>query len=427
MSVKVTLEKEVLVFSPPVNESTKKWGVYAIPRMWREIDGRLVIRFNGEIDCGDTDNMYEISNLFFVSEDDGKSWSFVENGDEKFDIGILNGIENPYIHTGENIIAFREKKDLKSIKDVPYKKEFMYPTKEALVRSYRYGDIPDKCKGLEILEYKDATSLPKVSAVVIDFPEREILINAKGHRGDYNYVDVEERVKQNIFKNNYINSVRLLSDGSLGAVACGQNPLVDDHYSGVAYFMVSEDKGHTWKKRGTIAQTMELPYGYTGDGHEVSLSVTKDGVLVCAMRMDVSIMEEPYGAVVAYSEDNGYTWSKPQFVSDASVTPHIISLDNGIVVLVYGRPGVHFKYSLDNGRTWSKSHSIIGKTLAEYRKECDDDYKIKYGDTCSYSNTFVEKLSGDEFLVLYNNLKYDEGDGVHHKAAFVRKIKIEKV
>ena len=55
--------EEKLVFSSPINEETKKWGVYAIPRMWRNIDGRLIIRFNGEIDCGDTDNMQVVPNL----------------------------------------------------------------------------------------------------------------------------------------------------------------------------------------------------------------------------------------------------------------------------------------------------------------------------------------------------------------------------
>lgn len=50
----------------------------------------------------------------------------------------------------------------------------------------------------------------------------------------------------------------------------------------------------------------------------------------------------------------------------------------------------------------------------------------KYFDTVSYSNTFVEKLSDQSILVLYNNLKYDDGDGKNHKATFVRKITIEK-
>ena len=427
MSVKVSMGEDVLVYSPPVNEGTMKWGVYAIPRMWREKDGSLVIRFNGEKDSGDVDNMKIVPNKYFVSQDDGLSWIEVDDGDEKYDISILNGIENPYTKINGKLVAFREKPNRKEIKNITYQKEFIYPTGEAIVRSYRYGDIPDECKGIEIIEYNKCLEETLISDVNIDFPDREILINAKGNTGNFVYVDCVEKVKQSIFKNPYLCSVISVDNGTMLAVSCGQNRDVSDRYSGVAYLMASEDGGHTWVKRGVIAESTELPHGYTGDGHEVSMSYTKDGVLICAMRMDVSTKKEPYGTAVAISKDKGFTWSEPLIVTDASVTPHIICLENGIVVLVYGRPGVHFKYSIDNGETWSEDISIIGKTLSEYRKEGRDDYEIKYRDTVSYSNTFVDYKGGNEFLILYNNLKYDEGDGVHHKAAFVRKISIEKM
>ena len=67
--MKVIIGEEKLVYSVPVNDNTRKWGVYSIPRMWRDISGKLVIRFNGEMDCGDTDNMQIIPNLYFVSDD----------------------------------------------------------------------------------------------------------------------------------------------------------------------------------------------------------------------------------------------------------------------------------------------------------------------------------------------------------------------
>jgi hypothetical protein len=85
-NVKIILGEEKLVYSPPVNEATKKWGVYAIPRLWRHISGRLVIRFNGEIDCGDTDNMQAAPNLFFTSLDNGESWEYEPDGEEKYPI-----------------------------------------------------------------------------------------------------------------------------------------------------------------------------------------------------------------------------------------------------------------------------------------------------------------------------------------------------
>jgi hypothetical protein len=119
MKVKVTQSEEFLVYSPPVNEATKKWGVYAIPRMWREPDGTLIVRFNGEMDCGDADNNQVAENLYFASRDNWRSWKKIPDGNEKFDIGILNGIDSPYIKVGNSFIAFREKKDRAFIENTP--------------------------------------------------------------------------------------------------------------------------------------------------------------------------------------------------------------------------------------------------------------------------------------------------------------------
>lgn len=427
--MKVIIGEETLVYSVPVNENTQKWGVYSIPRMWRDVSGKLIIRFNGEIDCGDTDNMHIVPDLYFVSEDDGKTWEQIFDGEQKYPCDILNNIVSPYAKIPEGIIGFREQRDRQPIKDVPSQKEFLLPDGAAVVLSYRYGDIPDECKGMERLLYKNPADGPEIKPVVFDFPEREILINTKGRNEEGEYLEVEQRVKQCIFKNTYFSSVTPLGDGTLVAVTCGQNPDVTDHYSGVAYMIESRDMGLTWRKRSIIASDENMPYGYTGDGHEVSLTMTENGTLLCAMRMEMSMnpdIAKPISdTMVAISKDNGYTWCKPFSVSDSSVTPQIVSFTNGVVAVVYGRPGVHFKYSTDEGNSWSDSCSIIGKTLEEYRKDGVSDGNSKYFDTCSYSNVFVEKISDNSMLILYNNMKYDEGDGIKHKAAFVRTVTFE--
>lgn len=44
----------------------------------------------------------------------------------------------------------------------------------------------------------------------------------------------------------------------------------------------------------------------------------------------------------------------------------------------------------------------------------------------SYSNTFVEILNDNSLLVVYNDMKYDPGDGKNHKATLVAEIKFIK-
>lgn len=423
--MKVIIGKETLVYSVPVNENTSKWGVYAIPRMWRDISGKLVVRFNGERDVGDTDNMQIVPHLYFVSEDNGKTWLHDPEGEKNYPCNVVNGIGNVYTQINGSTLAFREQQDRAVIENVPVLKEFLTPVAEALVVSYRYGDIPEACKGLERLRYENSTEPVDILPVTIDFPEREILINKEGEI-DGKYVPVTQKVKQSIFKNNYICSVTPLPDGTLVAVSCGQHPEVQDHYNAVAYLMESRDMGLTWTKRGTIAESTEMPYGYTGDGNEITMARTPKGTLICAMRTEMSInpdVAKPIcDTIVAISHDDGYTWEKPFSIADSSVTPQVRAFENGVIAVVYGRPGVHFKYSVDEGKTWSDSYSIIGKTLEEYRKDGISDADSKYFDSCSYSNLFVEKISEDTMLVLYNNNKYDEGDGVKHKAGFVRTV-----
>ena len=64
------------------------------------------------------------------------------------------------------------------------------------------------------------------------------------------------------------------------------------------------------------------------------------------------------------------------------------------------------------------------KTLEEERKTGRRDVDIKYSDTSSYSNVFLEEISEDTVIVCYNDLKYPDENGVNTKACFVRKITI---
>ena len=125
------------------------------------------------------------------------------------------------------------------------------------------------------------------------------------------------------------------------------------------------------------------------------------------------------------SKDQGYTFSREKSIADSSVTPHVLCLEEGVVI-IYGRPGVHIVCSKDNGETFSSPVAVIGKTLTEELEGGKTYMQAKYTDTDSYSNTFIEKLSKDAFLILYTNLKYNPGDGLFHKATLVRKATIKK-
>lgn len=427
--MKLKLGEDILVFAPEMNELVSRWGVYAIPRMWRAANGELVIRVNGEADSADTNTMFVLNNLYFVSLDNGETWRLEENGEEIYDISVLVGIDSPYLtlENGEKCFL-KSKQDCKPIKNVKWKKEIYHPCGEAIVHSYKYGDIPNECKGFYFGKI-DKFSNISLEEINFDFPERELLVNFKAESNG-EFVDIDEYVQPFIFKIPYMSSLNRLSNGTLVALSTGQNPNVNDRFCTEVYLVESTDNGKTWRKKATIATDIDtLPYGFGGDGGEVSLTVDSQDNLYCVMRMDLSIHPDfdktkCWGCMFSASFDKGETWSEPKEIADSSITPHIVTLKDDVLLVVYGRPGVHCKVSFDKGNTWSDSYSIIGKTLTEERNGGKSDAESKYFDTSSYSNTFVEKISDSEVLVCYNNLKYPDKNGVNTKAVFVKKISL---
>ena len=427
MHLKVT--NNILVYSPPVNEATKKWGVYCIPRMWRALDGKLVVRFNGEEDTLYVDTMQRAENLFFVSDDDGKTWEFCENGAEIYDIKVISGWENPYLKCSDGITrAIRATDKCAPVKNIPLVKEFPSFFERYKMGTYRQCDLPKECFSCELLEYAPDGKLT-VKPVNIHFPERELHVNTNANNGS-EIVEIEHFIKPHIFCMPYVNSIFELPDGTLGGLAFGQCPHISDRYCAEGYFLVSTDGGENWHLRGVITpNSEELPLGKVGDAGEMSITIAPNGDLLCVVRTDLSINHKekniPCGTRLFVSKDMGYTWVDKGEIADSSITPHIKTLKNGTVVCVYGRPGVHLIYSTDNGETWSEPVSIIGKTLKEEMAAGRDYMDCKYFNTESYSNHFVEVLEDDTVLILYNNQKYLDTDGLNHKAAFIAVVKCE--
>lgn len=429
--IQIEMSAPILVYAPEMNERVGKWGVYAIPRMWRASGGELVIRFNGEADNADINTLFVLENLYFVSKDNGDTWTFEPNGEKLYDISVLTGIDPPYLflENGETLF-FKYKTNCAPIKNVAFTKDFMHPCGEAMVHSYPYGSIPDPCKGIDFGRM-DSQGNTRYEPIYFDFPEREVLVNYIASPNTSFSADVEEYIQPYIFKSPYMSSLNRLSDGTLVALSTGQHPQVHDRFCSEVYLIASEDGGKTWRKRSVVASdTEKVPFGYGGDGGEVSLAVAEDDSMYCVMRMDMSMHPEEdetkcWGCRFCVSFDKGKSWTIPKEIADSSVTPHIVALKNNILIAVYGRPGVHFKISADKGETWSDSYSIIGKTLNEERQAGRADCESKYTDSCSYSNSFVEKISEDGIIVCYNNLRYPDKNGVNTKAAFVRKITVK--
>jgi hypothetical protein len=85
------------------------------------------------------------------------------------------------------------------------------------------------------------------------------------------------------------------------------------------------------------------------------------------------------------SKDDGKTWSHAEPIADLGVYPKVCLMANGVIAVVYGRPGDWLMFSLDQGETWV-GHFCFHKGPQPY-------------DCGSYD--CIEEVAPDTLLVTY--------------------------
>ena len=115
----------------------------------------------------------------------------------------------------------------------------------------------------------------------------------------------------------------------------------------------SRDGGQSWGDKSRIASRF----------NETNVTRLNSGTLLAAMRE----MQKPRArSALSRSTDNGYTWSRPRFVTSASEHPaSIIRIRDGRVILTYGvrhpPAGAQAIFSTDGGQTWiRKAKFMVG-------------------------------------------------------------------
>jgi hypothetical protein len=149
----------------------------------------------------------------------------------------------------------------------------------------------------------------------------------------------------------------------------------------------SEDDGHTWREESIIASVGKdaepLP-GMGKDGPcEAGLVRLKDGRLFVIYRTG----SDGYLGV-AWSSDEGNSWTPPTLIPIKGVLPRVRLLSNGVLACSTGRPGpVTMMFSADGtGKSWSQETPIFSEMSTRYTE-------------------FLELAPGNLFLV-YDSVPY---------------------
>lgn len=98
---------------------------------------------------------------------------------------------------------------------------------------------------------------------------------------------------------------------------------------------------------------------HPGIGHpqgfnETDFTRTPDGRILCVVRN-----QGFYPLYQTESIDDGATWSAVRQFPGMGVDPSLCTLENGVVVCGYGRPGVNVAFSENNGENWQNITTLM--------------------------------------------------------------------
>ncbi len=141
-----------------------------------------------------------------------------------------------------------------------------------------------------------------------------------------------------------------LRDGSLLATVLGQ--LASDHKDRV-FVIRSDDRGETWRYRATVAFDLTKTDEHYIEGFtEPDLIALAGGELLCFMRTGGKYDGRHTPLALSRSIDDGLSWSAPVPIADRGVLPKACEMSNGVLAVIYGRPGDWLAFSLDKGHSW---------------------------------------------------------------------------
>jgi len=362
----------------------EKWGFFQFPDIYRSLDNEVVGSWNMS---DDAISSYGKGNRgFSISKDGGKSWCSALQEPVTGGGLILPDGERIKIYTPQALKV----EDLQLPKPVG---------KHNSTYFFKMDELPEKLQGVYINRLnKGETKWTTEHAVLYD----SLAVRYS---------------KDGLFPVVWWGDMRIMDDGSIIAgvypgTSLGEGGKLDP--SGV-FFYRSMDEGHSWKIRSRIPYIPDLKADPNGDKRivrgfgEPSFEILSDGSFLCVMRTT-----DPLGISPMYfsrSINLGLTWSKPKPFTRNGVYPHLLQLDNGVVVLASGRPGMQLRFCTDGkGERWTDPFEML-----PYENE-------KEAVSCGYSRLLA--TGPDSFLLIYSDFKYHNQTGEIRKAIKVREVKV---
>jgi len=152
------------------------------------------------------------------------------------------------------------------------------------------------------------------------------------------------------------------------------------------FVVQSIDRGKTWNYLSTVAFDLTKGNRVSMEGFsEPDLLVLPSGDILCFMRSGGDFNNRYTPLYKRRSNYDGKTWSHTEPIADRGVFPKACLMTNGVIAVVYGRPGDWLMFSLDQGETW------VGHFCFHQGPQPND---------CG-SYDWIEEIAPDTLLVAY--------------------------
>lgn len=382
--LKVKLYDPVVV---SVASKPEKWGFFQFPSIYRGINNTLVVTWNMAADAVESYGHH--GPAYAVSKDGGKSWN-IPQGDAPMGGGeVLPDGDRIKVYTPAALSVDTLKLPNPVAKDVGRRG----------LNFYRLSQLPPSLQGVYIQR------LPK-GETKWDI-EHAILNDPKGVRYS----------ESGLFPVVWWGDMHVAKDNSIIAgiypgFEIGANNEINA--SGVTFYR-STDGGHAWNVQGRIPYEPDLNVDSNGNKRigfgftEPTYVILSNGIFLCVMRTTDGFGNSPM--YLSYSGDQGVTWSKPRPFTPNGVLPRLLQLDNGVIVLSSGRPGVQLRFSEDSkGDAWTDPFEMLPYKNAK--------------ETVSCGYTGLITTGKNSFLIVYSDFKYHNKDGETRKAIKVREVEV---
>lgn len=371
-------------------EQIERWGYFQFPSIGVAENNTMVVSWQMN---ADSHKAYGTSSgrelVPMISKNGGKNWKPRDKRYSRFVRGY-----NVRMSDGR-VLQIKTPKS----KDISIYKNFPKPVlKEGNTSYYIESQLPEDLRGA-YLQYENSDNSVDYFQAKLNDPE--LLRTAEG----------------GLMPVVWWGNIAQLFDGSLVA---GVYPT---HYidnkgnisKGNVSFYRSLNLGKTWDYVGRISFVADgIADKRSSDNayEEPAFEVLTDGTFLCVMRTgSTSPMYQ------SFSKDKGRTWSQPEPIAPNGVSPMLIRLGNGVLVLASGRPGVQLRFSLDGtGKDWTDPIDMV--------PFINEDGSYTRDVSCGYVSMI--ETGKDSFYMVYSDFTTKNTIGGVRKSIIGRKVTVKK-